>query len=273
MTGGPGFWGAVLGVCGALGCASAQGPPLAPPAPPAIGSVDIVLTSRPALNLSREAAGRRSCASVMVLPGESPVVNNTSTLSALEGNLIERGLRVYSAAITGRVVSDDSQRGELSGPRVEAASRLPPLERALILAQRAEAECIFELLDIDLDKEASRYYVWRANETSLSEVDHSTYEQAPPTRRWVVFGPLCRVSGKLIEVKKGAVLAVVAIETSTPFAVLNRTIALPQAGGHLFQQSGHFGWRLNSPDDRARVLVSVMSELAHAIAGPSAVSN
>jgi hypothetical protein len=183
-------------------------------------------------------------------------------LAQLEAQFMSRGLRVVSSAITGRVVGAADARGPIEG-----AAKLPVLERALVLAKGANAECVFYLLGLEVGAfDLTRYFVWRPSSSDLVEVDHQTYDAAAPDRRWFVSGPLWRVDGKVIDVDTGAVLAIVGLKHSTPFAS-DRHWQVDYVDRSLAPQGGYFGWRLVSPDDLDNIRKGIMSRLAIEILG------
>lgn len=222
---------------------------------------------RPVFNSSSEAEGRPPCRSVMVLATESSSANSEELLAHLEGHLIDGGLKVVSAAITGRVVS--REEGDATGMRMEAAARLPPLERALVLAQNAKAKCVLQLLALDLGRsDRSRLYVWPAGTRSLQEVDEQTYLQSAVTRRWAVVGPHWSIDAKLIDVDSGTVLSIIRLSSSTPDVAQGKQMTLDEQQGQLVPFAGYHAWRLDAPDDRARLRIALMEALTRAIAGP-----
>jgi hypothetical protein len=197
----------------------------------------------------------------MVIAAEMVKVDE-QTLTALEGQFISRGLRVVSSAITGRVVASADTRGPTEG-----AAKLPTLERALLLAKGANADCVFYLLNLDVGgPDRFRYFVWRSAASSLAEVDFGTYDAAPSNRRWFVGGPGWNIEGKVVDVETAAVLGIVRLEHSTPYAA-DRHLAVKYSATSLVPRNGYYGWRLASPEDLGGLAGAMMSRLAAEVRG------
>ncbi len=161
--------------------------------------------------------GRRTCGSVMVIAADAVRVDE-QIVTALEGHFMSRGLRVVSSAITGRVVASADARGQIEG-----AAKLPTLERALVLAKGANADCVFYLLELDIGgTDVVRYFVWPSDSKELKEVDRGVYESAPQYRRWFIGGPVWKIGGKVVDVENGSVLSIINLTHSTPFVQKGR---------------------------------------------------
>jgi hypothetical protein len=216
---------------------------------------------------STQAPGRRVCASVMVLKGDDAPSANDEVLSLLEGHMIERGLRVVSAAVTGRVVSDPTHP-------YETAAKLTPLERALVLAERSKVDCIFQLFRIELGlHDDARYFVWPNTANSMTEVDERTYGQTPDERRLRLTGPDWVVAGKVVDVQNGGVLATVNLQHSTVTNYRRQLYRLNAIDGLLPSYGTPRTWNVRSEDDIRRLRTALMSELAAEIAGPRTNGN
>jgi hypothetical protein len=199
----------------------------------------------------------------MVIAAESVRVDE-QVLTALEGHFLSRGLRVVSSAITGRVVSSADARGQIEG-----AAKLPTLERALVLAKGANAECVFYLLGLEIGQsDLIRYFLWHDSEPSLVEVDKAAFDANPADRRWFVGGPLWKIEGKVVDVNTGAILGIVSLKHSTPFAV-DRQLQVSFLGRSLVPHYEHYGWRYASPVDIDHLRRAVMSRLAIEVRGDS----
>jgi hypothetical protein len=251
-----------------LSCAEVTPAPVVAIAP-TTGTVHVAFGTRDLLSLSSHVKDRRKCSTVMIIPGEQARLDDERLLALLEARMMDRGLRIISAALTGRVVNEGSvTTGPDNERRFEQAARLPMLERALILAKRANADCVVQLLTFEpgLTTMNTRWFVWSNGAASLSETDEATARAAPAGRSWFASGPAWRVEGKLIDVDTGLVLALISLQYSTPDAsAVNAT--LPFVGGQLNLNGAYPGWILNRDSDVAPVRTAVFSRLAAEIRG------
>lgn len=220
------------------------------------GSLPLYLSARGDVVVSRsvDTPGRRMCKSVMVIAAET-VRADEQLLSTIESTFISSGIRVFSTALTGRVVPKATPN------QVESAAKLPTLERALILAKESNVECVFYFLGFHPDGTAARYFIWPYEAQALVEVDRSRYDKFLPSRRWVVDGPQLRVEGKVIDVDNGSVLTIVSLSNSTPF-VATWTDKVAFADQSLIQDEGNGGWTLSSPEDLLRLQASLLLRVA-----------
>lgn len=193
----------------------------------------------------------------MVLPGEGPTKTSDEVLSALEGHLIQRGIGVVSSGMTGRVVSDLGL--------VEGAAQLPPLERVIVLAKKANIDCVFQLQRLDIGiRDASRYFYLNAPGLGMKET--FSVASLDPSRGWTLSGPAWEIGGKVIDVENGDVLAIVDLYQSTVWAIPTQVFHVQTADGvTLPTTGGERGWRIDDVDPLRR---SMMSLLATIIAGP-----
>ena len=241
----------------AAGCAS-KPPPVQQPTHVPRGMLPLLVRGRPFENRSAISPTGRSCKSVMVIPGESPTVNQEELLTQLEGRLIEEGLSVVSAAITGRVVIAASDRGQ-----VEGATQLLPLERALVLARGAKADCVFHFQNLVVGQDdVARFFGWPPGASGLVEIDRRTYDATSASRRWFISGYSMEIRGKVVDVESGNVLVVVSLRQSTPFALPDEILTVPFVDQGLTPQDGYFGWRMIAPREADAVRTSLITGLA-----------
>lgn len=92
---------------------------------------------------------------LMVLMPHSDHGVPSALVNALESHLVGRGIRVISAGVTGRVVSE--------GPSGGDASRLTDVERALILARRSGADALLQVLSLGEDSAGGRTFYQKGN--------------------------------------------------------------------------------------------------------------
>ena len=237
-------------------------PPPRPPVPPR-GSVPVHISGgeRALVSDSIPSPSRRACDAVIVLAADNIHVDE-QILTALEGHFLARGLRVVSSALTGRVVSGATTRGQIEG-----AAKLPTLERALVLAKGANADCVFYLLGLEIGtKELIRYFVWRNPTPELIEVDHAAFDAVPDHRRWFAGGPLWRIDGKVIDVATGDILSIISLKHSTPYAV-DRRLQVAFDGTSLVPHGDYYGWRFVSAADIGVLRNIIMSRLAIEVRG------
>ena len=182
-------------------------------------------------------------------------------LAALEGNLITRGIRVVSSGMTGQVVSDQALR--------EGAAQLPPLERVLVLAKKANIDCVFQLFPLAIGTDYStRRFVWPRQEKRMTEATQEAFDSIAPERRWVLTGQNWKITGKVINVENGDVLAIVNLFQSAVWTVPAQIFRLNYVNDSLVAGvSGLHGWGFDKPEDIDRLRTSLMSVLATAIAG------
>jgi hypothetical protein len=195
----------------------------------------------------------------MVLSAEGPNKASEEVLSALEGNLMSRGIRVVSSGMTGRVVSDP---GLLQG-----ATQLSQLERAIVLAKKANINCVFQVQRLDIGiRSASRYYHLNLSGRGLQEVPSDAVSTLDPARLWTLTGPVWDINGKVIDVENGDVLAIIDISQSSVCARPTQIFRLQSISDvPLPTATGQKGWRI---DDTELLAKSMMSLLATIIAGP-----
>jgi hypothetical protein len=199
----------------------------------------------------------------MLLPAE-PLVVAEGALALIEGHLMKRQLRVFASAVTGLVVSDPNR------DRVESAAALQPLEKALVLAQRAQADCVFQLIRLEVPSREPkrRYFVLRGGQSVMTEVRADTFATLPQSRRRTVTGPTWEIDGKVIDVKSGAVLAVVGLAASA--ADQAKAFHLEERDGRLEPGYVDIEWRFDGPADLDYLRTTFMDRLALEIRGGQA---
>jgi hypothetical protein len=236
---------------------------LAPEVPEAPHLQRLFARRIPILNRSTWAANRRRCAAVMVLPVEGPGPRNEDVLSALEGHLISRGIRVVSTGMIGRVMSDPAI--------AQGATRLPQLERVMALAQRANVDCVFQVQKLEIGiRGAYRSFVWTGPSAPLRELrsDEAVYY---PSQVWTLEGPVWEIGGKVIDPVRGDVLSIVDLYQSTVWAPPNEDLTVQATSAGLVPMpDGRRAWRMDRPVDLSTLRESMMSLLAVVIAGPDA---
>ena len=198
----------------------------------------------------------------MVLSAEGPDKTSEEVLSALEGNLISRGIRVVSSGMTGRVMADP----EVS----QGATQLSQLERAIVLAKKATINCVFQVQRLEINRRsASRYYYLNGSGQGFKEVSAGAAPTLDPARLWTPKGPVWEIVGKVIDVEKGDVWAIIDISQSSVWARRTQIYPLKSLFGVPIQTSpGDRGWRIDGPDDTDLLAKSMMSLLATIIVGP-----
>lgn len=202
---------------------------------------------------------RIHCSSVMLLRAEHVAISDEA-IALLEGHLISRDLKITSSAWTGRVVADPTHE------QVEPASRLPYLERALVLAKGANAECVFQIFRLfDAPQPKVRYFVLHQGQAVMVEGSALEAQSFPVWRKRIISGPLWNVQGKLVAVRDGRVLAVVSLEAST--VDQQRYLSFRETDGAL-QPSWAFESQFGGPEDLHLLRTALMDQLALEIKGP-----
>jgi hypothetical protein len=215
----------------------------------------------PILNRSTWAANRRRCTAVMVLPGAGSGQRNEDVLLALEGQLISRGIRVVSTGMTGRFASAPTG--------AQGAAPLSELERVMALAQRANVDCVFQVGKLEIGIHgAQRSFVWTGPDAPLRELRRGEAVYYP-SQVWSLEGPVWEIGGKVIDVARGDVLAIVDLYQSTVWAPPNEELAVQATSrGLVPMPDGRWAWRMDRVEDLSGLRESMISLLAVVIAGP-----
>ncbi len=138
--------------------------------------------------------------SVMLLPPRGSSRGEFGDiLPAFERALLQRGLRVVSAAVTGRVVQER---------KAEAASQLTDIERALILSKETGADALLQVGAFEWQGTASRWFC-EGDGDLLEECSEADYRAAARGRE--VSGEVARLTGRVIDGQTGEVLAIIAL--------------------------------------------------------------
>ena len=132
--------------------------------------------------------------SLIVLPPAGSDRGAISELAAVEHLLISKGIRVISSGITARVVSEDSSTGSPN------ASKFSDLERALVLAEKTNADGILQLAEAFWTND-HRAFV--RNGDNLDEIPTGTRVSVSNLVR--VKEAVFRIQARLIDVKDGSI--------------------------------------------------------------------
>jgi hypothetical protein len=136
-------------------------------------------------------------------------------LAAAERVLMRQGCDLISPAVTGRVINPDSA-GEVS----DAGVALSDMERALVLAERSNADVVLQIGDLSFEQPSlavdsrpsggglgGRYFVFDDSSGMVVERESDAYDAANPRQRWRFVAPVVVLTGKIIDVTDGALLA------------------------------------------------------------------
>jgi hypothetical protein len=185
------FWSGVL-VCAFAGCAY----PMKAEVTVRAGSARDSSASSP------NGAGKQVRALMIVPPSGSSRGDFEPFLYEFERAFLNKGLRIVSSAITGRVVQEGKS---------ENAAQLSDLERALILAKETGADAVLQVGILELRGTQSRYFCGNAGEvvTDCTAAEFRNSDFGRDIEAGVVV-----FQGRLIDVKSGFVLAALDISAS-----------------------------------------------------------
>lgn len=173
-------------------------------------SVDRTATVGPATApMDRSAYAARFEASVpqrvMVLPPSGTMRGEfEAQLNFIERAFLQRGIRIISPAVTGRVIAEEG-----TGKPREGAARLSDMERALILAKKSGAEAILQVGEWRTAAEGSRYFCG-PKAGDLMDCDESSFLNARYGLELI--GRKLRFLGRLLDVETGEVLISIDVE-------------------------------------------------------------
>lgn len=143
-------------------------------------------------------------ATMMVLPPHGSERGQVSELAPIERVLLSSGVRVISSGVTGRVVLDQA------GNRVETATNLSDLERALVLARNSNAEALLQVIE----------FGWTDGHRSFVRAGDQFHEVTPGTNvdpsslvrvREAVF----RFQARVINVENGEIVMSIDVSQGT----------------------------------------------------------
>jgi hypothetical protein len=224
---------------------------------------------------SATAPSRHQVRTVMVLPPDSTErdAHKVSEFSALEKELLQRGIRVISAGLTGRVAIESKFTSENgSGPAGGGGGGgrdLSQLERALILAKKSNADALLQVEVLEWGS-GQRRFVYKPSENAFEHAGaEEVWSAAPSATRIAYVGPKLSLQGKLIDVESGEVM--VALDLSVAI------VDLPDApmSQTLRWESDHFDPRdygggtisLDTEDNKLKVQAELMKVLSQELAG------
>ncbi len=125
-------------------------------------------------------------------------------LNEFERAFLQKGLRVVSSAVTGRVVQERKS---------ESAAQLSDVERALILARETGADALLQVGSLEsIGPSKLRWFCSTLMDGELAECDAKTYASSPFGR--AISGTQWRLQGRLIDVRNGEVLASIEFTTA-----------------------------------------------------------
>lgn len=175
----------------------------------AIDPVENNLTDRTAKSPTN--AGPPAKSVIILPPSGSSRGAFEGYLNEFERALLQKGLRVVSSAVTGRVVQERKS---------ESAAQLSDVERALILARETGADALLQVGSLEtVNATKSRWFCTPSRERELEECTAKQYLSSEFGRS--ISGPQWRFQGRLIDVRSGEVLA--SIEFTT--AVVDHLVA------------------------------------------------
>jgi len=195
------------------------------------------------LDRSAPATRKPPVSALMVLPPRGSERGQRSDLSDLERFLLEKGFRIISSGITGRVASGPSE------VRADESSRLSDLERALILAKNSNADALLQVGEIGFS-DAERHFV-------LPDGERANFKEVPesPTSP-NAFGVRIKEAkftfqAKLINVENGEIMVSMDISQSTSRVspAVNMSVPLNQ---------GHTTIKVDTSQRRKEVVFQVM---------------
>jgi hypothetical protein len=232
--------------------------------------------ARPLADRSVNSPTPRSVHTVMVLPpeGTSRDPQKVPEFSALERELLRRGIRVISAGLTGRVAIESKVSSE-SG---SAATNLSQLERALVLAKKSNADALLQVESLGWEPQ-SRGFVYTVPPSGpppaffREAASPEEWSATPFTQRYAIQGPTMHFVGKLIDVESGEVNVVIDL-TQPTYDLLPPGFAMTfkwtQGKGFDPAEYGSGSISTDQPMMRQQAQDNLMSALAGRIAGGAA---
>lgn len=165
--------------------------------------------------VSTKATGPKVTGLIILPPAEASRGTFETYARSFERIFLNRGLRVVSPSITGRVVREQ---------KTENAAQLPDIERALILAKETHVDALLQIGMLEFKGTRSRYFCGTTAE-SVSACTDVKFREAEYGRD--LNGPLFELQARLIDANSAEVLA--AFEMSTAVVdYLEASLASPE---------------------------------------------